>query len=140
MAGFFVSFGIGEGSISFGELLFEFLGEVLLAVYGLEAVLLDFLEVEIVDDEAGGHDVVLVDVFNKWLDGGLLDELLFVDAPLDSLGVSGDADQQQMREPILLISFLVVLDDDGLLACESARGDDHDSPCFETMLDILGTF
>ena len=49
----------------------------------LDVVFLDVLEVEIVDDESGWDNVVLVDDFDERLDSSSLDELLLVNASLD---------------------------------------------------------
>ena len=60
------------------------------------------LEVEVVGDEAGGHDVVLVDVLDEGLDASALDELLLAEGALDLAHVAGDPCHQQVGEAVLL--------------------------------------
>lgn len=46
--------------------------------------------------------MILVDILEEWLDSSLLNELFLINSPLDALGVSGDAHNQQMWEFELL--------------------------------------
>lgn len=46
--------------------------------------------------------MVLIDVFNEWLDSSFLDKFLFVDGPFDLLGIPSDAYEEEMGEPVLL--------------------------------------
>ena len=80
MWGLFVGLGVWEVSISIAEGGSPLLFQGSSGFEGLDVVFLDVLEVEIVDQESGGDNVVLVDDFNKRLDSSSLDELLFVNA------------------------------------------------------------
>lgn len=109
VASFLVCFGIWQVSVGLGESFFNLLLEKSFGLSTLKRFLLDLFEIEVIDNESGGHNVILVNIFNEGLDSGLLDELLFVNGPFDLLGVSGDADQQKMRESVLLNIVTVVL-------------------------------
>ena len=80
MWGLFVGLGVWEVSISIAEGVSPLPFQGSSGFEGLDVVFLDVLEVEIVDQESGGDNVVLVDDFNKRLDSSSLDELLFVNA------------------------------------------------------------
>jgi hypothetical protein len=81
----------------------EGLSESFSGLLGLEVVVLDVLEVEVVDLEAGGEDVILVDVLDEGLDTGLLDELLLAVGALGLGDVSADTGDQKMGESMFLI-------------------------------------
>ena len=115
-----VGLGAGQVSVGLGESLSDLLSGSSSGFSGLDVVLLQILEVEVVHDESGGHNVVLVHVLKESFDTGLLDELFLVDSSLDVSGVSGDTGHQQVGESILFVSFVVNLGHDGFLACESA--------------------
>jgi hypothetical protein len=87
----FVFLGVGEVSEGVAEGFAEGLAEGLSGFLGLEVVVLDVLEVEFIDQEPGGEDVILVDILDEGLDTGLLDELLLAISPLGLRDVSGDA-------------------------------------------------
>ena len=99
---FIVGLGAGEISVGFGESLPDFLAGSKPGFSSLDILFLEVLEVEVVDLEAGGDDVILVDIFDKRLNSGSLDELLLVDSSLDASGVAGDSYNQQMGEPVFL--------------------------------------
>lgn len=99
---FVVGLGAGEVPVGLGESLPDFLAGGEPGLGGLDVLLLEVLEVEVVDDEPGGDDVILVDILDEGLHSGSLDELLLVDSSLDAPGVAGDADHQQVRESIFL--------------------------------------
>ena len=102
MSGLFVFLGVGEVPEGVAEGVVEGFAEGLPGLFGLEVVVLDVLEVEVVDLEAGGEHVVLVDVLDEGLHAGLLDELLLAVGALGLRNVSRDAGHQQVREPVLL--------------------------------------
>lgn len=109
MACLFVLLGVGLVAEGVAEGLAEGLPECLAVLLGLEVVVLDVLEVEVVDEESGGEDVVLVDVLDEGLDTGLLDELLLAVCALDLGDVAGDACDQEVGEPVLLNRVVVTL-------------------------------
>lgn len=109
MACLFVLLGVGLVAEGVAEGLAEGLSEGLAVLLGLEVVVLDVLEVEVVDEESGGEDVVLVDVLDEGLDTGLLDELLLAIGTLDLGDVASDAGDQEMGEPVLLNREVVTL-------------------------------
>lgn len=99
MASLLVFFGVGEVPVDVAEVVSNLLAESLSGLLGLEVVLSGVLEVsKLVDDEAGRHDVGLVDVLDEGLDSGLLDELLLVVAAFGSDQVTGDAGDEEVRE------------------------------------------
>ena len=102
MSGFLVLFGIGEVSECVAEGIVEGLSEGFSGLLGLEVIVLDVLEVKVVDLEAGGEDVVLVDVLDEGLDTGLLDELLLAVGALGLGDVPGDAGDQEVGESMFL--------------------------------------
>ena len=89
-------------SVCFSEFLSDGFSESFSAFLGLETFVFDFGEVELIDDESGGHDVVLVDVSDEGLDSCSLDEFLLVIASFGLEEVATDACNEQMGEPIFL--------------------------------------
>ena len=102
MAGLLVLLGVGEVAVGGVEGGADVLAEGVPGLLVLEVVVLDLLEVEVVDHEAGGHDVVLVDVLDEGLHAGPLDELLLAEAALDLAGVASDAGDEEVREAVFL--------------------------------------
>ena len=102
MSGLLVLLGIGEVSECVAEGIVEGLSEGFSGLLGLEVIVLDVLEVKVVDLEAGGEDVVLVDVLDEGLDTGLLDELLLAVGALGLRDVPGDACDQEVGESMFL--------------------------------------
>jgi hypothetical protein len=102
VSGLLVLLGVGQVAQGVAEGIMEGLPEGDAGILGLEVVVLDVLEVEVVDLEAGGEDVVLVDVLHEGLDAGLPDELLLAVGALDLRDVPGDAGDEQMGESVLL--------------------------------------
>lgn len=102
MAGLLVLFGVGQVSVDLGEAFSDSLSQVLSGLLGLEVVVADFLELEVIDDEPGGHDVALVQVFDEWLDGGFSDEFFLVVGAFGSEEVAGDACDEEVRESVFL--------------------------------------
>ena len=101
IACFLVGFWVGHISVCISEILSHFLDEFKFA-FSFQVILFDFFEIEIIDDESSGHDVILVDGFDESLDSSLFDELFLVDFSLDFLWVSGDANQDKMWEFVFL--------------------------------------
>ena len=133
-----VFLGIGEISECAAESFTECLSECLSGLLGLEVIVLDVLEVEVVDLEAGGEDVILVDVLDEGFDTGLLDEFLLAVGALGLGDVPGDAGDQEMGESMFLyrveryfISLFVGLDDYCLLSSKPALGEDDHSADFK---------
>lgn len=106
MAGLFSLLGV---SVGFSESLSNGFSESFSAFLGLEAFVLDLGEVELVDDESGWHNVVLVDVSDEGLDSGSLDEFLLVVVSFDLNEVATNTGDQQMRESIFLHCFRCTL-------------------------------
>jgi hypothetical protein len=102
VSGLLVLLGVGKVPEGVAEGLSEALPEGFSGLLGLEVVVLDVLEVELVDQEAGGQHVVLVYVLHEGLHTGLLDEFLLAVGALHLRHVAGDAGNQQMRESMLL--------------------------------------
>jgi len=65
-------------SVCLSEFLSDGFSESFSAFLGLETFVLDFSEVEFIDNESGWHDMVLVDVFDEGLNSSSLDEFLLV--------------------------------------------------------------
>ena len=102
MVGLIVFSGIGHLSVHLSETVSNALSEFLASVGGLEVVVADVLEVEIVDEETSGHHVILVDVFDEGLDASLFDELLLVEAALGCDQVASDACDEEVGELVAL--------------------------------------
>jgi hypothetical protein len=102
VVGLVVFAGVGELAVDLGEAVTDALAELAAGLGGLEALVADVLEVEVVDEEARGHDVVLVDEPHEALDAGLLDELLLVEGALGRDEAAGDAGDEQVRELVAL--------------------------------------
>ena len=102
MAGLLVLLGVGEVAVGGVEGGSNVLAESVSGFLVLEVVVLDFLEIKIVDHEAGGHHVVLVNVLDEGLHTGPLDEFLLAEASLDLAGVAGDTGDQKVREAMFL--------------------------------------
>ena len=66
--------------LSFTEICSKFLSELKSSLFGLDGVVLDVLDVEIIDNDSGGDHVILIDVFNKRLDAGSLDQSLLAES------------------------------------------------------------
>ena len=109
MSCLFVFLGVGEVAEGVGEGVVKGLAESETGILGLEVVVLDVLEVEVVDLEAGGEDVVLVDILDEGLDAGLPDELLLAVGALDLGEVAGDASDEEVGEAVLLSRWGVTL-------------------------------
>jgi len=78
------------GSVSLSELFSNSLSECQPALLSLKALVFDFSEVELADNESGWHDMVLIDVFNEGLDTSLFDEFLLVEASFSLNEVAGN--------------------------------------------------
>jgi hypothetical protein len=65
-------------SVCLGESLSDGFSESFSAFFGLEIFVLNFSEVELIDNESGWHDMALVDIFNEGLNSSSLDEFLLV--------------------------------------------------------------
>lgn len=110
--------------------------DVLLGVLALRDLLegvvgdgtLETLELESV---AGGHDVVVVDDLDERLDLGALGNAGLSHAAGDGLGVALNAGNEGVREGVGLGALVDRLDDDDLLACVAATGDDGDTASLE---------
>ncbi len=92
MWGLLVSLGVWEVSVGVRQGFSESSCEGSSGLNCLEVFFLDFLKVEVVHEESGGDDVILVDGLDESLDSGSLDEFFFINASLDGSGVSGDTD------------------------------------------------
>ena len=102
MSSLLVLLGVGEVAEGVGESVMEGLLQGQTILLRLQVVVLDVLEVEVVDLEAGGQNVVLVDVLDEGLHAGLADELLLAVGALDLGEVPGDAGDEQMGESVFL--------------------------------------
>ena len=102
MASLFVLLGVGEVSVLVGESVSDSLAELFARIGGFEVVGVDVLEVEVVDEEPGGHDVVLVDELDEGLDSRLLDELLLVEGAFGGDEVASDACDEQVGKLVAL--------------------------------------
>ena len=102
VVGFVIGLDAGEVSVGFRKSLSNFVAASESGFGGLDVLLLQVLEVEVVDDKSSGDDVILVKILDEGLDTGSLDELFLVDLSLDASGVSGDADDQKMGESVFL--------------------------------------
>lgn len=110
--------------------------DVLLGVLALRDLLegvvgdgtLKTLELESV---TGGHDVVVVDDLDERLDLGALGNTGLSHAAGDGLRVTLNAGNNGVRERVGLGALVGRLDDDNLLACEAATGDDGDTASLE---------
>lgn len=93
----------------------------------------DGLEVEVIlHHKAGGHHVVVVDELDKGLHAALAVNLLLVHALDNTAGRAFNTDDEGVGELLVLASFVVLLDDDGLLASLAASGDDDNSAFLHT--------
>lgn len=88
---FVVSFGVGQISVGFGEFLPDFIPGSLSVLGGLEGLVLEVLQVEIINHESGRDDMILVNVLDEGLDTSSLEEFLFIDSSLDAARVTSDA-------------------------------------------------
>lgn len=91
---FIVCFGVWEVSISFWEFFSDFFSSCLFILSCFKSIFLKILEVEVIDNESSWDDVILVDVFNEWLNSCSFDEFSLVNSSLDSSRIAGDADQE----------------------------------------------
>lgn len=98
----FVFLGVGKVAVDLGERIVKLLFELLSGFLGLETVVVDLLELEVVDNKAGGHDMVLIDIFDEGLNSGLSDELLLVVTALGSKEVSANSGNEEMGESVAL--------------------------------------
>ena len=81
---------VGEIPQGVAEALFQSLLEFLTGLSCLEVAVLHILQVEVIHNESGWHDVTLVHVFHERLDTGALDELLLAKGSLDLAEIEGD--------------------------------------------------
>ena len=98
----FVFLGVREVAVDLRERIVKSLSEFLSCFLGLKGVIVDFLKLEIVDNEASRHDMVLIDIFDEGLHTSLLDEFLLVVAAFGGDQVATDSGNEQMREPVAL--------------------------------------
>lgn len=106
------------GVLTLGDLLEGVVGDNTLETLKLEGV-------------AGGHDVVVVDDLDERLDLGALGNTVLAHAAGDLLRVTLDAGNESVREGVGLGALVDRLDDDDLLACIAATGDDGDTAGLE---------
>mmetsp|Transcript_5896 Transcript_5896/g.7990 ORF Transcript_5896/g.7990 Transcript_5896/m.7990 type:complete len:218 (-) Transcript_5896:154-807(-) len=107
----------------------------LLASHGVLESLVsdDVLEVEVLlDGEAGGEQVGVVDVLDERLDLRLAVELLLGHSLGDLLGGALDAGDKGVAELAVLLALIDLLDNDSLLARVSACEQDHDAASLHT--------
>ena len=115
------------------ELLLDFLLNgftVGCRIFGSELLLGDdVLEIEIIlEDESGGHHVVVVDELDEGLHAALSIELLLGHALGDRAGGALDTDDESVSEGSgLLAAEIVVGNNDCLLSCHSAAGENNNS-------------
>lgn len=102
MSGLFVLLGVGLVAECGAEGFPEGLSECFSVLLGLEVIILDVLEVEVIDEESGGEDVILVDILDEGLNTGLLDELLLAVSPLDLGDIACNTSNQEMGETMFL--------------------------------------
>ena len=102
MASLFVLLGVGHLPVDFSESVPHSLPQLLPGVGGLEVVVIYVLQLEVVDEETGGHHVVLVDVLYERLHSGFLDELFLVVRPLCGDQVPGDSCDKEVGEFVSL--------------------------------------
>ena len=100
--GFVVGLRAGEISISLRKSLSDFLASGKSRFGSFDIFFFKILEVKIVDDKSSRNDMILVDILNKRLNSGSLDEFLLVDSSLDISRIAGDTDDQEVRESIFL--------------------------------------
>jgi hypothetical protein len=98
----FVFLGVGKISNCLAEGLLEVLSKSNSALLGLQVIVLDVLKIKVVDNESGGDDMVLVDVFDERLNVSFLDELLLAVGSLDEGEVTSNTSDEKMRESMLL--------------------------------------
>ena len=99
MSSLFVFLRVRHVPIDIAETFSDFLPEGLPGVLGLQVLLSGVLKVsEIVDDEASGHHVGLIDVLDKGFDASFFDEFLLVESTFGSKQVTSDACDQEVRE------------------------------------------
>ena len=100
--GFVVGLSAGEISVSLRKSLSDFLASGEPGFGGFNVFFFEIFEVKIVDDKSSRNDMILVDILNKRLNSGSLDEFLLVDSSLDISGVASNADDQKVGESIFL--------------------------------------
>ena len=105
MAGLLVLFGVGKVAEGVGEGIVKGLLEGNSSLLGLEVIILNVLEIEVVDLEAGGKDVVLVDILDEGLHAGLADEFLLAVSALDLGEMPGNACNEEVREAVFLYNY-----------------------------------
>jgi len=91
---FVVSLGAGQVSVCFSESLSDLFSSGGSGFSSLDVILFKVLEVEVVDNKSGWHNMVLVDMLKESFDTSLLDKLFLVDSSLDVLGVPGNTSYQ----------------------------------------------
>lgn len=106
------------GVLTLGNLLEGVVGDGVLEALELESV-------------AGGHDVVVVDDLDERLDLGSLGDTGLSHAAGDGLRVALNAGDESVRERVGLGALVDRLDDDDLLACVAATGNDGDTANLE---------
>ena len=98
----FVFLRVGKVAVDLGERIVKLLFELLSGFLGLETVVVDLLELEVIDNKAGGHDMVLIDIFDEGLNSSLSDELLLVVTALGSKEVAANSGNEEMGESVAL--------------------------------------
>ena len=103
MSSLLVFSGVREFTVDFGESISDSFAELFTGFTGLEVIFSDVLDVrKIVDNKAGRHDVILVDVFDEALDSSLFDEFLLVEGAFGRDEVASNTGDQEMREFVSL--------------------------------------
>jgi hypothetical protein len=87
-----VGFRVWQVSIGFGQFFAEFFSGSLSGIGTLKIVFFKILEIEIIDDKSGWHNVALVNILNESFDSSLFNEFLLIDSSLDISGISGNSD------------------------------------------------
>ena len=109
MACFFVILGVWKISVSVVESESNILSEVITSFLGLEVIIFDILEIEVIDKETSWKNVILVHVFNEGFNACSFNEFLLGEASLDLSWVTCDTSNEKMWESVFLNSIKCTL-------------------------------
>lgn len=97
-----VGLGVGEIPVGLSQPFTNVFACGLSALCGLDVVLLEILEIDVANHEAGWDYVILVNVLNEGLHAGFPLECFFAYSPLHVSGVASNSHEQQVGESVFL--------------------------------------
>jgi len=102
VAGLLIFLRVRKVSVSGVESQSDVLSKIFTCFLSLKIVIFDLFKIKIVDNKTSWHNVILINMLNKWFNTSSFDEFLLRKTSLDLSGVASNTSYQKMRESMLL--------------------------------------